>query len=414
MPGICPRTTAVRISWTADRPMSSTPLRLAWLTENYPPSRGGMAQSCDRIVSGLREAGVELDVLHLSDRLRRWEERRQRNGRYLACPVSADPSHTLNRLWTRLQSEGGEYSHLVAFGGYLPMLAGPVFAAWMGRPLITLIRGNDFDAAVFNPRRGQVLREALSGSARVCCVSRDKVERIRALYPGVDARWIANGIDLTDWSVQPFDRERARQWRDRFVPHGRRVLGVFGHLKAKKGLLFFLETLLRSGQAERFHLLLVGDITPEAVHWLEQHEDRLSVTPLPFLDRFDLIPYLAGCDYAVLPSFYDGMPNVMLEAMGLGVPLLASKVGGMADVLDDAVHGYLFDAGDTHGCRHALWRAAETDETSHAVMAEACKVLVSEQLGADREIQAYLDLFRSTSTEKVAADDESVLIGSFR
>ena len=46
---------------------SATPepsLRALWLTETYPPSRGGMAQSCDRIVRGLRRRGVLVDVLH--------------------------------------------------------------------------------------------------------------------------------------------------------------------------------------------------------------------------------------------------------------------------------------------------------------------------------------------------------------
>jgi glycogen(starch) synthase len=389
-------------------------MRLAWLTENYPPSRGGMAQSCDRIVRGLRRAGVAVDLLHLSPRLRRWEERRQQGGRYFGCPLRSDPSHTLNRLWTRVEAQSAAYSHVVAFGGNLPMLAGPVFSAWMQRPLVTLIRGNDFDAAVFNPRRAQVLREALGASARVCCVSRDKVHRIRALYPQAQAQWIPNGIEGADWCVQPFDQERGRQWRRLFVPEGRRVLGLFGHLKAKKGLLFFLETLLRSGHAERFHLLLVGDITPEAVQWLEAHEEQLSATPLPFLDRYDLIPYLAACDYAVLPSFYDGMPNVMLEAMALGVPLLASRVGGMADVLTDGEHGYLFDAGDAPGCRHALWQAATLDEARRGVMAAACRRLVAERLNAEQEIQAYRDVFQATAAGNSDAGGDSVLLGRFR
>jgi glycogen(starch) synthase len=394
--------------------MPVTDLRIAWLTENYPPSRGGMAQSCDRIVRGLRAVGVEVDLLHVSARLQRWEERRQLGGRYFGCPLRSDPSHTLNRLWTRLEADDAGYDCVVAFGGNLPMLAGPVFSAWLSRPLVTLIRGNDFDAAVFNPRRAQVLREALAASEQVCCVSRDKLRRIRALYPQTRGRWIPNGIDEADWQAQPFDRERSSDWRRRFVPDGRRVLGLFGHLKAKKGLLFFLETLLRSGRQSRFHLLLVGDITPEAVQWLEAHQERLSVTPLPFLDRYDLIPYLLACDFAVLPSFYDGMPNVMLEALSLGVPLLASRVGGMADVLEDGVHGYLFDAGDAPGCRHALCRAADAADGQREAMVTACRQLAREQLNAEREIQTYLEVFQATAAGETEAGSDSVLVGRFR
>ncbi len=371
-------------------------LRLAWLTENYPPARGGMAQSCDRIVAGLRGSGVEIDVFHLSPRLRRWEQRRQLRGCYFGCPVEGDPSHSLNRLWSTLESQGVDYTHVVAFGGTLPLLAGPVFAAWLRRPLITLIRGNDFDAGVFNPRKAGLLRDAFDASAQICCVSWDKVRKILALHPRASVCWIPNGIDTAAWQAQAFDRERAEQWQRRFVPPERRVLGFFGHLKAKKGLLFFLDTLLRSGLQAHFHLLLVGDLTPEAVDWLEQREDRLSVTPLPFLDRYDLIPYLLASDFAVLPSFYDGMPNVMLEAMALGVPLLASSAGGMGDVLEDGVHGYLFDPGDFHGCRRALSLAAGADGTILRAFGRACGELVGERLRAVSETAAYLRVLQQT------------------
>lgn len=384
--------------------MSRKELRLAWLTENHPPSRGGMAQSCDRIVRGLRGRGVDIDLFHFSRCLRRWEERRQRNGRYFACPVAGDPSHALNRLWARLESEGPDYTHVIAFGGLLPLLAGPVFATWLGRPLVSLIRGNDFDAAVFNPRRTQVLREALVGSARACCVSRDKVRKIRALYPGVEALWVPNGIAVEDWALQPFDRTRGLEWRRRFVPDGRRVLGLVGHLKAKKGLLFFLESLLRSGLSEHFHLLLVGDLTPQSVQWLEQQEECLSATLLPFLDRYDLLPYFDACDFVVLPSFYDGMPNVMLEAMALGVPLIAARTGGMADMLEDGVQGFLFHPGDPHGCRRAIVRAADTNPARRQRLGEACAALVRERLGAERETEAYLGILRETLSNEESAD----------
>lgn len=374
--------------------MSEDP-RLAWLTENHPPSLGGMACSGDRIVSGLRALGVRVDVYHFSSRLRRWEQRRQHLGRYFACPVRDDPAHSLNRAWSALEAEGREYTHVLAFGGSLPLLAGPVFAAWLNRPLLSLIRGNDFDAAVFNPRRGQVLAEAMQRSARVCCVSRDKLRRIRALYPHTPLSWIPNGIEHAEWEAQSFDLERARQWRAAFVPEGRLVLGLFGHLKPKKGLLFFLDSLLRSGQAERFHLLLVGDITPDAAEWLEQREEYLSFTLLPFLDRYDLIPYYSACDYLVLPSFYDGMPNAMLEGMALGLPLIAADTGGMADTLVDGEQAFLFTPGDPHGCRRAITRAAQVVESQRLLMGEASRKR-SRGFHAQREAESYLEVLSDT------------------
>ena len=144
------------------------PLRALWLTETYPPSRGGMAQSCDRIVRGLRRAGVLVDVLHFVPTARGgrpWVLEEQAAGRYLACPVEDDPAHALNRAWTTLRARPEAITHVVAFGGSRPIMAGPVLAAWLGVPLITLIRGNDFDAAVFSTRRRPILEDALERSA---------------------------------------------------------------------------------------------------------------------------------------------------------------------------------------------------------------------------------------------------------
>ena len=59
----------------------------------------------------------------------------------------------------------------------------------------------------------------------------------------------------------------------------------------------------------------------------------------------------------MLPSFYDGLPNVLVEAAALGVPLLASRAGGMADVLEDGRTALLFEPGDEAGCSWALERA---------------------------------------------------------
>ena len=266
-------------------------------------------------------------------------------------------------------------THLVAFGGSRPIMAAPVFAAWLGVPLITLIRGNDFDAAVFSTRRRPVLDQAFARSQLVCAVSRDKVDKIAALHPGVPVRWIPNGIDRSNWELAPSDRARAQTWRAETVGEGRRVLGLFGQLKAKKGGVFLLDALLRSGVADAFHLLLAGWMEPELEAWLSEHE--LPFTALPFLDRFELLPWYAACDWIAIPSFYDGLPNVLVEAAALGVPMLAARAGGMVDVLEDGRTAFLFDPGDEARCAWAIQRAARLEEAARVEMGAACRALAA-------------------------------------
>jgi glycosyltransferase involved in cell wall biosynthesis len=379
------------------------PLRALWLTETYPPSRGGMATSCDRLVRGLRRRGVLVDVLHFVPQPRAgrpWTFETQAGGRYLACPLEDDPAHGLNLAWNALERDPGDYTHVVAFGGSRPVLAGPVLAAWLGVPLITLIRGNDFDAAVFSIRRRPILDQALAASALICAVTQDKVAKIAALHPTANVRWIPNGIDRTDWELAPSDLRQAREWRGT-LPAGKRVLGLFGQLKAKKGGVFLLEALRRSGVADRFHVLLAGWMAPDMEAWLAEHE--LAHTTLPFLDRFELLPWYAACDWLAIPSFYDGLPNVLTEAAALGVPMLASRVGGMADVLVDGRTAFLFDPGDEARCAWALQAAAKLGEDRRREMGSACRALAETELDAARELDAYVAALRETHAGRLAA-----------
>ncbi len=381
-------------------PIRTVNLHLLWLTENYYPSRGGMAESCDRIVHALRCAGVTVDLAHLSRRATDWRIETKQHGRDFICPVANDEADTLNRLWNLLAREKNLYSHVVAFGGLLPLTAAPVYAAWLDAPLVTLLRGNDFDVSIFTPRRTDILRQALEKSARVCVVSRHKEEKIKALLPDVRTIWVPNGIDTSKWQLLPSHRKKARQWRQEAVSENRRVLGMFGHIKQKKGGVFFLETLLTSGYAEQFQLLFVGELDDEVQQFLEAHDGELAYSIFPFTDRYDLLRHYAACDLVVIASFYDGMPNVMLEAAALGIPLLSSTAGGMADVLRDGEHGFLFYPGDAPECHKALERAATVSLDELQSLGDKCRLLVRQSLTHDNEAAAYLKVFLETERRK--------------
>jgi glycosyltransferase involved in cell wall biosynthesis len=365
--------------------------RVLWVTEHYPPSQGGMANSCDRIVRGLRGAGVEVDVAHLTRRERPWDVAREHGGRLLTAPLGDDPEHALRRLWTTLTAERltGAYTHVAAFGGTYSMLAAPVLARLVDAPLITLLRGNDIDVGVFSMRRRGVLADALRASARVCVVARDHMPLVKALAPDASVTFVANSVDTAQWRVLPSERERGRAWRAENVEPGRRTIGIIGQLKNKKGVGFFLDALVASGHTGRFHLVLVGEVEETVTAWLAERKDSVPHSFLPFLERYDLPAVYAGCDLAALPSFYDGMPNVALEAAALGVPLICSDAGGLADVADDAI-GFAFPAGDPHACRAAIDRAARASDEELAALGAAGAERIARDFTPAAETAGYL------------------------
>ncbi len=395
----------------ADREGSSRApraVRPLWLTETYPPSRGGMAQSCDRIVHGLRSLGVAVELVHLERRPVQPRISARRHGRDFLWPLDGDGAHALRCLWSCLENdaERRRITHVVAFGGLLPLLAGPAFAAWLPAPLITLIRGNDLDVGLFQTQRAGVVLRALASAARVCAVSGDKARQIAALLPGAPRpEVIPSGIDLERWQPQPADLERAAAWR-RGVEPGRRILGFFGHVKRKKGGIFLLETLVRSGLAGRFHVRFVGELDEEVTAWLAGHGPRLSHTVEPFADRYQLLERYPACDLVVLPSFYDGAPNVMVEAAALGVPILASRTGGMADLLQEGRHAFLFGPGSEEELIQALHRAASVADAELSRMGEACREMARSRLDHRREAEAYLRVLVETAPVREASEPD--------
>jgi glycosyltransferase involved in cell wall biosynthesis len=359
-------------------------MRLLWVTENHPPSPGGMANSCDRIVRGLRGADVGVDVVHLSRRAGRHRENGLRT-----VPLGDDPEHALRHLWTVLEPAIGDYTHVVAFGGTYPMLAAPVYARWGGLPLVTLLRGNDFDTGVFSLRRQAVVLEALRSSAHVCVVASGTAPQVTALAPRVPVTWVANGIDTAEWRILPSEQRAAAAWRAANVAPGHRTIGVIGQLKNKKGVRLLLDAL----PADRFHLILAGDLEPGIGEWLAGHP-QVAHTVLPFQDRYQLLSVYAACDLVALPSFYDGLPNVALEAAALGIPLLASDAGGLADLVDDEI-GFRFPAGDPHACRAAVHRAAVATDESLTALGEAGARRVRDRFGVTGETDGYLKVLES-------------------
>jgi glycogen synthase len=365
-------------------------MSILWLTENYPPQRGGMAQSCDRIVGHLRSLGHSIHVLHFTGKGTGIHVTQQLNGWYATLQFDDSEAHTLNLAWEFIRER--EHSAMVCFGGYLPMLAAPVFSTWLSVPLLTMVRGNDFDSAIFTPRKRDMMRDALLASRIVTAVSKDKTDKIRKLYPAVNVHYVPNGIDTAQWKPSPSEVSFAEHWK-RENCTDKICIGLFGQLKAKKGVHFLLDSLAYSDLNKRLHFLLIGEITDETQQWLTSHE--FSYTSLSFLDRYELLKYYRCCDAVAIPSFYDGMPNVLLEAGALGVPVIAADVDGMKDVLRHKQSGLLFRPGDASSCRKAFYDFVTLSQADRDGLGAQLKQSIEAEYDVQLETKRYDQLFKT-------------------
>ncbi len=376
------------------QPTSTIEPRLLWLTDNYYPNKGGMAESCDRIVHGLRQRGIYIEIVHFHKKLKT-RAGVKRNGRYTPCSIFPDSEHAISSLWhieeQRWLSE--KFTHVIIWGGNSAITAGAIFAKWLSASLVTCLRGNDFDMGIFAPRRQAVLMNALQSSKHVCSVTNEKAVKVKKLFPEIDSLWTPNGINTDEWCSSNFEEVQAKEWREENVPSDRKVIGVFGHLKQKKGLTFFINALRRSGMIDQFSLLLIGELDEQHTEALLQQEE-LHWNHIPFIERYALIPYYLASDFIAIPSFYEGMPNVLIEGAALGRPFICSTAGGMGDILTHNEHGFLFQPGDMAGARKAIFDAARITDNAYEKMSDATKLLMKEQYCTTKEINRYESLFR--------------------
>jgi glycogen synthase len=374
--------------------MAPAPVHVLWLTENFPPSRGGMAQSCDRITYGLRQKGFIIHIIHFSSRREPFKTEILVNGTYTAVPVSENEAHTSNLCWNHINRMPYHFNKIVAFGGFLPLLTGPVFSKWLHVPLVTLLRGNDFDTAVFSPRRNYLLKEAMLTSGAVGCVTQDQFQKVLSLFPGTPAWYLPNGINTENWKLLPSEKKFGEEWRTKL--NNKLCLGVFGQVKEKKGIEVLLNVLQKPGNHDYFFLLIAGDYHESLAPVLTG--SGIEYELLPFLDRNELVRYYGVCDAVVIPSHYEGMPNVLLEAGALGIPVIGSDVGGMKDILAKFREDLLFYPGDADQLESLLFKFYSRTGGEREFLGRQLKEHINENYNDQNELKPYTEILQYDAT----------------
>jgi glycosyltransferase involved in cell wall biosynthesis len=213
---------------------------------------------------------------------------------------------------------------------------------------------------------------------------------------------VPNGLDPN--RVIPLGPGAARWLRDEIgvAPHTS-IVGTVGRLAIEKDQATFLRAVAQARHARPdLHAVVVGDGA------LRQDLERLARELgldgyVHFLgERTDSRRIIAGLDVFVLTSRIEGFPNVLLEAAFLGVPSIATAVGGSGDVLDPED---LVEPGDAgHVCRALLDRLAQPDAAQfHAA---AIRRRAREQFTAERSTARWLALYDRLLTDKETTSEE--------
>jgi glycogen(starch) synthase len=176
-----------------------------------------------------------------------------------------------------------------------------------------------------------------------------------------------------------------------------RVLFV-GRLAEQKGVLDLIRAvpLIRS----QARVVLVGD--GPARRAVEEETGRLGVQDRVLLTGFvhhrHVPSYLRNADVLVLPSRYEELGSVLLEAMHAGLPIVATRTGGIPEVIRHGENGLLCEPGDPHGLAAAIDRVLSDGELARALSAEAESA--ARRYGWPALAERVLDLYREVAAER--------------
>lgn len=261
-------------------------------------------------------------------------------------------------------------AHFAYPDGYAASLLGH----WLGLSFTITLRGTEV-RLIRQPAMKQRMLQAMSQAARVYSVSTSLKQL--AVDAGINpdkVMVVGNGVDTARFS--PISKLEARAQLG--IPANARVLITVGALCERKGFHRVLAVLPEIRQElQDCHYLIVGSATAEGdwEAWLKQQTVDLGLQDvvhfLGSLSPDQLKLPLSAADVFVLSSRNEGWANVILEAMACGLPVIATDVGGNAEVISNEKLGSIVPFDDAEALKNSLLQALMQDWDRSAIIAYA-------------------------------------------
>lgn len=212
---------------------------------------------------------------------------------------------------------------------------------------------------------------------KVVCVSEDLYRMCRKLGVPADRCWhVPNAIDTNEFQRR-ISRAEAKE-KLGFAPH-RILIGAVGRLSEEKGfhlLIRAINKLVQAGLNVELAIAGEGDQQDALTKLIAELDCGDRVRLLGFQRR--PIDFYQAMDVFALSSIREGLPNVVLEAMALGTPVVATRIAGVPTLIDDGVNGIVIEPGSIDKLTSALHPLA-LDEHFRAKLGAAARATIEER-----------------------------------
>lgn len=244
--------------------------------------------------------------------------------------------------------------------------AAAIIAKKYNKPYVLTLHGSDVNVYPhYSKGAMEAFRYAVSNASEVIAVSGALAEETERLT-GVKPRVLAIGIDMERFKGSNPDENSKREIREKLqLPKDNKVLLYIGRLVNEKGIRELVEAVKQLD--DTYRLVLIGD--GPLLEEVKGHPNIILTGQIP---NDCVKDYLLASDLFVLPSYNEGMPTVIIEALSLKVPVLSSNVGGVPELFGEhkelliepkstkqiveKIEQYSEGIGYTEGVRDALYK----------------------------------------------------------
>jgi glycosyltransferase involved in cell wall biosynthesis len=272
------------------------------------------------------------------------------------------------------------------------------------RPYLLHVHGSEF--ADFyqecSPARRRIVRTVLAGATLVLALSEAWRATLQQISPRARIEVLMNAVPLPPPDALP-------------APSRRPTLLFFGEIARHKGVFGLAQAFARvADELPELRLIYAGTGSgvEETRRLIEQFRlgDRVKFTGWLQAERKRAT--LAGATIFVLPSFVEGMPMALLEAMSFGLPVIATPVGGVPEIVTHGHDGLLVPAGDVGALAAAIARLTNDPELRQR-LGRAARDTVAKRFSLDSAVERLLGIYRRFGIEpRQARPKEQVPLGA--
>jgi glycosyltransferase involved in cell wall biosynthesis len=300
----------------------------------------------------------------------------------------------VDRLCQELQKRNGA---LLCTHGFKANVVGYLASRRTRNPHVAFVRGftGENQRVVFYE---MLERQALKRAQRVVCVSQKQADEIAHLRQNRRRPVVVKNAMLPPYSRQHTGPAVTRTSIG--VPSGAFVFGSVGRLSIEKGHRFLVSAFhklhSKAGPNSNLFLVIVGDGHEQKS--LEKQASQLGIRDKVYFGGYqgNCTEWMLLLDCLVQPSLTEGTPNSVLEALCLQIPIIATAVGGVPDLIADGRNGLLVPAQDPDKLAEAMEKMQSSPHLREQLIAGASELTreYSPEYQRQRLIEVYDDVFQ--------------------